>query len=81
MKIAFRSSLSRLDMEYDSDNFDNFEEKCFWQALKVEYWKELFENCGNVHPFRSAFAQRFSLEKRKFETLIQANKYFNTKLK
>ena len=40
-----------------------------WVDLRLEYWQELFDNCGNIHPFRSAFGKRLSFEKRQVQCL------------
>ena len=74
MKITYKGATPRLDMEYDSANCGNIKRDLLEQEIRTEYWNTLFKNCGNTHPFRTAFAQRASLESRKLETMTWASK-------
>lgn len=61
--LKLRGSLSRYDVECTPlGDWD-----AMWLELRCEYWNALFRSCGNVHPFRSAFARKSSMANRQKE--------------
>lgn len=61
--IKLEGSVSTYDVKADYSIVDD-EWKLLFIDLATEYWQTLFDNCGNNHPFRSAFGQQLSKQKR-----------------
>jgi len=73
MKISLKGALSCYDVEAKPVTAWEY----MWICLRLEYWEALFTSCGNVHPFRSAYARQVSLAKRQKQAADLLNSRMN----